>query len=171
VGRENKIRFRGAVERWEDARLLLQKSGDLVLVERGRPRLLMIACPCGCGERLVIHVDPRVQPSWRLYQRRRKITLFPSIWRESGCGSHFFIWGDRVVWCDYESSWWENYVDADLELRVLKILRGRDLVQYAEIAESIGEIPWSVLATCRRLAKRNKLWEGEGELKGHFRVI
>src|SRR6266478_332599 len=80
-----------------EASAYLKAPGDAVIVERGRPRLLMLSCPCGCGEELPINLDARAGPAWRLYRNRRTgMSLFPSVWRESGCESHFVVWGDKI---------------------------------------------------------------------------
>jgi Family of unknown function (DUF6527) len=42
---------------------------------------------------LSINLDPRSGPTWRLYQRRGRWSLFPSIDKTSGCRRHFILWG------------------------------------------------------------------------------
>ncbi|WP_442869546.1 DUF6527 family protein [Bradyrhizobium sp. CCBAU 11386] len=32
--------------------------------------------------------------------RTNKPTLYPSFWRDGGCGSHFIIWRGQLLWCD-----------------------------------------------------------------------
>src|ERR1041385_2821383 len=94
--RANKVKLRGNVERHDLATPLLQVPGDAVIVERGKPRLLILRCPCGCGDNLLINLDRRVGKAWHLYQRRKRLTLFPSYWRDDGCGSHFILWDDDI---------------------------------------------------------------------------
>jgi hypothetical protein len=53
--------------------------------------------PRGCGEVFPINLDPRAGPAWRLYSDpRRGVSLYPSVWRESGCESHYVIWRNRI---------------------------------------------------------------------------
>ena len=73
------------VERRHEADALTARPGDAVLVHRGRARSLVMACPDGCGERLTVNLDPEAGPAWRAYQTPRGLTLYPSVWRESGC--------------------------------------------------------------------------------------
>src|SRR5205823_167273 len=84
----------GVVARYSEAAPLLQKPGDCAVVEReGVRRQIVIACPDGCGETLSINLDPRSGAAWRLYQRRGRWSLFPSIDKTAGCRSHFILWG------------------------------------------------------------------------------
>src|SRR5437867_10955077 len=98
----NKARWRGSVVSRDDARPFLVASGDIVLVQRGRPRSVIMKCPCGCREELVINLDDRVGPAWRLYRDKRGLTLFPSVWRDSGCRSHFIVWHDTILMCNLD---------------------------------------------------------------------
>lgn len=73
-----------------EATPLLRAPGDAALVLRGRPRLLVLECACGCGERFPINLDDRAGPAWRMYsQTDRGLSVFPSIWRDTGCQSHY----------------------------------------------------------------------------------
>src|SRR5258708_2177168 len=74
----------------------LKKPGDGVIVERGRPRWLILACPCGCGSQIPVNLDSRAGPAWRLYRRRSGVTVYPSVWRDSDCESHFIIAHNRI---------------------------------------------------------------------------
>lgn len=71
---------------------LLVAPGDAVLITRGQPRWLLLRCPCGCGEEMPVNLDARAGKAWRLYRRPHSgLTLFPSVWRDTGCESHFVI--------------------------------------------------------------------------------
>ena len=95
------VNFKGEVEFRRDADDLTLAPGDSVAVVRGRPRSFVMACPDGCGERLTINLDQRSGLAWRLYETSRGVTLFPSVWRDSGCRSHFIVWHDTILWCDW----------------------------------------------------------------------
>jgi hypothetical protein len=75
---------------------------SIVIVKRGRPRTVLFRCPCGCGETLVINVDPRAGKAWRLRRSVAGVTLLPSVWRTTGCRSHFVLWESRVWWCRFD---------------------------------------------------------------------
>ena len=85
------VRFHGVVSSRGDAAGYLKVPGDAALVERGRPRLLLLACPCGCGEQLPVNLDGRAGPAWRYYKNERTgLTLYPSVWREKRLPQSFY---------------------------------------------------------------------------------
>jgi hypothetical protein len=138
-----KIRFRGTVENRHEANPLLEQPGDSVTVVRGRPRSFVMACPDGCGSILTVNLDPRAGKAWRLYSRDR-MSLYPSVWRDGGCGAHFVVWKDRILWCDDNAD--DDYSprhDPGLESAVLARLDDRPR-SANEIAEELDEIPWEV---------------------------
>jgi hypothetical protein len=162
-----KARWRGIVANRDDARFHLQLAGDVVLVERGCPRSVIMKCPCGCAEELVINLDDRVGPTWRIYRDVRGLTLFPSVWRESGCRSHFIVWHDTIWMCDRELTS-DEPLSKECEERVFSELPTDRCRSFDDVANAINEIPWSVLLTCRALARRGLVREGTGKLQGCF---
>src|ERR1700736_4285138 len=97
--RVHKISYRGVVRSRHLAADKLSEAGDAVVVQRGRPRMLLIRCPCGCGDDFLVNLDGRLGPAWRHYSTRRGLALYPSYWRDGDCGSHFIVWNDRIYWC------------------------------------------------------------------------
>lgn len=88
------------VERVGEARAAVQTDPNLlVLVRRDYFRNAVMHCPCGCGELLVVNLDPEAGPSWRVRVQGGSLTLMPSVWRDSGCHSHFVLWENHVWWC------------------------------------------------------------------------
>jgi hypothetical protein len=86
----------------DDARKLATESAArIVVIERHGPRAVVFQCPCGCGETMVVNVDPALKRAWRVRRDHRGLTLLPSVWRTSGCESHFVLWENRVWWCDF----------------------------------------------------------------------
>ena len=137
------LRFRGTVENRHEANALLERPGDSVTVVRGRPRSFVMACPDGCGSVLTVNLDPRAGKAWRLYARDR-MSLYPSVWRDGGCGAHFVLWKDRILWCDGSAD--DDYsprYDPELEPAVLARL-DENPRSANEIADDLNEIPWEV---------------------------
>lgn len=55
-------------------------------------------CPCGCRAIIQLSLIPHDKPSWRATTSRGRITLHPSVWRVTGCQSHFFIREGKLIW-------------------------------------------------------------------------
>lgn len=175
--RAKRLQLRGTVSSRSDTLGMLGVAGDVVLVERGRPRLIVLMCPCGCGEELTINLDPQAGPAWRLYRRDRSLTLFPSVWRETGCESHFIIWKDQVYLFglmdndeedgEQDGPWFENAtINPEAVLDALSLER---LESVAMIADRLEALPWEVLVVCRRLKTEGRALEGIRNQRGHFR--
>lgn len=165
------IRNRGQVDRRQEADVLARESGDLVIVRRGVPRSVVIACPDGCGELLTINLDSRTGPAWKFYEGRRGVTLFPSVWRDDGCKSHFMLWHDAILWCDrFESGNVEPAPeDGTLQPRVHAAL-SESFRSVPDIATELDEIPWEVGRVCRQLARAGTASEGKDRQRGHYRL-
>jgi uncharacterized protein DUF6527 len=165
--------LKGVVQSRQEIAGLLRAPGDAVLVERGVLRWLILACPCGCGSQLPINLDPRTGPAWRLYQdSRRGMSLYPSVWRETDCGSHFILWRDKIIvlGANEESiaSQTRAEVQAELRLAVLARIPKVKSVSYLDLAKHLNEVPWEILAVCRDLVLAGTLREGKSKRRGRF---
>jgi hypothetical protein len=59
-----------------------------------------MVCPCGCGEVIQLNLLKQVRPYWNAVEHPDgAVSLAPSVWRQKGCRSHFFIRKGRVDWC------------------------------------------------------------------------
>ncbi len=165
--RARNIRFTGKFQSRDEAVASLKATGDAALVERGTPRMLLLSCPCGCGDILVLNLDKRAGPAWRMYQKGKAISLFPSYWRDSKCASHFIIWRNNVYWCDWEDEglWTSTSVIQD---RVCQALPDY-FVKYEQLAEQLGEIPWDVLLACHALVRKGEAIANQPRSRGEFR--
>lgn len=165
--RADHIRFTGSYQSRDEAAASLQTAGDAALVQRGVPRMLLLKCPCGCGDLLIVNLDKRAGPAWRMYRRRNAVSLFPSYWRDSKCGSHFILWSNHVYWCDWEDDglWTSASVIQD---RVYQALPDH-FVHYEQLAEQLGEIPWDVLLACHALVRKGEAVMNQPRSKGEFR--
>ena len=141
------------------------KPGEAALVRRGVLRSMVMACPDGCGEMLTVNLDRRAGKAWRLYVEGNDLSLFPSVWRDSGCGSHFILWRSRIYWCD-----WGDELEVPMAEVVVKVrgALGSQLESYMSIAERLDLVPWAVLAACRQLIRGGLALEGKDKLLGHF---
>lgn len=170
----SRFTLRTIVQTRSDGSRHLGAPGDAVLVERGRPRLLLLLCPCGCGDELVVNLDPHAGPAWRLYQERygRQVSLFPSVWRRDGCRSHFIVWRDRILLLGRGRSDWESPTQASGVVMQIEAIRERlsvaALRSFADIADELGAVPWDTLAACRQLVRMGFAYEGHGDQEGFF---
>jgi len=125
------IFYKGTIKNRSDSKDLLFKPGDFVIVEREIPRLFILRCPCGCGDDLLINLDKRSGPAWRLYSKSKKYSLYPSYWRDTACGSHFIIWSSKIYWCYRTNETEENWtVNEIIENRVLELLNQDEFIHY-----------------------------------------
>jgi len=143
----------------------LEAPGDASLVLRARPRSIVMACPDGCGETLVINLDSRADKAWRHDMRGGGLTLFPSVWRDGGCKSHFIVWRGHILWCDrFEEGNREPPYDATMETAVLGALNTHQPRSAVEIADAIDELVWDANRVANRLAQRGlvRSWKSDG---------
>lgn len=167
------LKFKGTVQSRVDASAFLKSPGDAVLIERVQPRWLLLSCPCGCGDEFPINLDPRAGPAWRLYMSKYTgISLYPSVWRESGCESHYVIWRDKIfLFGRYEEDF-DNASQIDGTNRLTEAVRKQlpidGLISFSEVAEYLNEVPWDVLMVCRHLVRSGLAHEGGGKQRGSF---
>ncbi|CAN7724928.1 DUF6527 family protein [Variovorax sp. LjRoot290] len=169
TARAKQVKFKGQVSHRHEANPALTEPGAAVLVFRGVARSLAMACPDGCGEQLTINLDPRSGPAWRFYEADEQgISVFPSVWRDTGCGSHFIVWRSKIFWCD-----WHEPLDEsreDVKQRTLSAL-SHEFVPYLEIADALDIVPWAVLSACASLTRSGLAENGRGKQQGHYRRI
>ena len=158
----------GEVTNRYQADALLSGPGSAVIVRRGVLRSLVLPCPDACQDILTVNLDTRAGPAWRLYLRRAQVSLFPSIWRETGCCSHFIVWRSRIFWCDKEGEE-VSAIDEALEIKVAAALHTTEFRSYVEIADLLQEVPWAVLAACERLVSIGQADKGHGKGHGTYR--
>lgn len=99
-------------EAWRPARRVRIISGDtlppnlpkrdLVLTRDGDDDWCVgMRCPCGCGTTIELLVIQEAKPRWDItIDNKQRPTLMPSVWKKTGCRSHFFVRRGRVVWCE-----------------------------------------------------------------------
>jgi len=165
--------MKGVVEHQAEAPALLLRAGDAVVVMRGRPRSLVISCPCGCGVLHPINLDDRSGPAWRLYSTKEsQVSLFPSVWRTEGCKSHYIIWHGRVLLFDGRGGdRIEPPIKVDIQRRAkLMAALTRKFQTLLAIADDVGEIPWDTLDALRILKAEGLIEEGRESRESQFRL-
>ena len=56
-------------------------------------------CPCGCNEHIHLNTLISANPRWSYKLKKRKVSIYPSVRRITGCKSHFWITKDKLHWC------------------------------------------------------------------------
>lgn len=146
------VRMVGEAEYRDLAEASLDAPGDVSLVFRARPRSIVMACPDGCGETLVINLDSRAGKAWRFDMRGGGLTLFPSVWRDGGCESHFIVWRGHILWCDrFEKGNREPSYNSEIEAIVLGAMDEVEPRNAVVIADAVDELVWDVNRAASRL--------------------
>lgn len=169
--RQRRAHLKGIVPSHHEAMALVSAPGDVAIVQRDTMRSVVMRCPDGCGEAITINLDPRTDKAWRLYRSKRGLTLFPSVWRDTGCQSHFVVWNDVISWADLYEVEEEKHREEmpQLKERVWTFLKPSVFTDFVQIADSLGEIPWAVLDACRKLVSEKRATAGTGTMKSSFK--
>jgi len=166
--KQQKVRLLETVKHHGDAMLAVTEPGDVSLVVRGRPRSLVCNCPCGCGSVITLNLDIRSGKAWSLYRRQDKISLYPSVWRDSGCESHFIVWKNRIIW--FDEDWWiDDASRDDLGNRILPLIPEDEAIHFRDVADMLDEIPWTILSGCRQLVRNGVIIEVSRKDFGYFK--
>lgn len=166
------LRLAAVVESRSEANSHLRQIGDAVLILRGSPRLLILKCPCGCGENYAINLDPRAGKAWRLYRdKTNALTVYPSVWRDTGCHSHYVVRKNTILLFqsndDYDSTPLSQEA-LDLCQKLLVVWPTHGYHGFEQIAEQLGVIPWDVQEACMELVQRGKMVRGLGRSSSMF---
>lgn len=175
MNRDKAFTIKARVNSRANAHGYLKRPGDAVIVDRQGPRWLVLSCPCGCGDEVPVNLDRRAGPAWRIYESPKGTSVFPSVWRDTDCKSHFIIWRNNIhmMGARYGASWTDSLEENENELlqRVLHTLSDRDQ-SAEEISDQIPDSePWDVLRCCRRLCLLGKAIEGHQQSRGLFRRV
>ena len=78
---------------------IVMKRAMYIVKDGDEADTLIFKCPCGCNVDIYLNLLKDTRPQWDYYlPRKKQITVRPSIWRTSGCKSHFFIQKGKVIW-------------------------------------------------------------------------
>src|SRR5438105_12112991 len=66
---------------------LINEAQFIVVMSEKKPIWALFKCPCGCGYVISLSLN-----KWRFQKtKNNRPTLYPSIWQNSGCHSHFWL--------------------------------------------------------------------------------
>lgn len=85
--------------------IFVEMMPDFDVIEAGeiwishKHRTVNLRCPCGCGDLTVLSLHPS---RWHVCFDGKTVSLEGptggSVWSNSGCGSHYWIRNNAVVW-------------------------------------------------------------------------
>jgi hypothetical protein len=118
-------------------------------------------------------LDPLAGPAWRLYLNGGKgISVYPSVWRDNGCKSHYVIWRGKIYLFGRYENEMEGQENRKEILAIAESLRANlpknALIYHEAIAENLNLVPWDVLLACRELVRDGRAREGIGKMRGWF---
>ncbi len=94
------------VERVEELPDQLAKNTLYIAGESGYLWFVAMLCPCSCGQTLYMNLQEKSRPRWTLIDHGNGlVSLSPSVWRQVGCKSHFYLRQGTVVWCDHRADY------------------------------------------------------------------
>lgn len=70
-----------------------------IVGEEEHPWLLAFNCPCGCHNVIQLNLLKDAAPCWKYkVTKKKKVNISPSVWRTTGCKSHFFVHKSKIYW-------------------------------------------------------------------------
>ena len=114
VVRQCALIFRRLWRYWFDRRIYVEFVNDqlpkvirpnvlYIVEEDGYAESASMICPCSCHEILYLNLIPDERPLWYLVGWPEGLAeIKPSVWRQKGCRSHFWLKRGRVYWCKDE---------------------------------------------------------------------
>ncbi len=77
------------------------KEDFIAVVYQNKPLWVLFRCPCGCGNVTSLSLQNIHKPNWTVKRSAAgRPTLYPSIWKNIGCCSHYWIKDGCVYWCN-----------------------------------------------------------------------
>lgn len=78
----------------------IQRKRFYIVIYEGEPYWALFKCPCGCNTVISLPMTKDKYPNWTIeVSKNNRPTLFPSVWQNKGCKSHFWVKNGLVVWC------------------------------------------------------------------------
>ena len=78
----------------------IEERAIVQVVYNGKPYWCLFRCPCGCMRVVSLSLQKNHEPHWEIkISESGSPSLFPSVWQNTGCLSHFWIDGGNVLWC------------------------------------------------------------------------
>jgi hypothetical protein len=70
------------------------------VMRNDQPKWALFQCPCGCRSVVTLSLQSAHRPHWVVRTSKKyRPSMRPSVWRDIGCFSHFWVEDGRVYWC------------------------------------------------------------------------
>jgi len=81
------------------------------VMRNDKPKWALFLCPCGCRSVITLSLQRAHRPRWNVQSsNERRPSMRPSVWRDVGCLSHFWVEDGRIYWCgDTGSPPWRKF--------------------------------------------------------------
>ncbi len=80
------------------------------VVRKGQDKWALFHCPCGCAQVITLSLQRAHTPHWSVSSGKGgRPSMRPSVWRDVGCMSHFWIEDGRVYWCRNTGAFPQNF--------------------------------------------------------------
>jgi len=82
------------------------------VMRNDQPKWALFLCPCGCRSVVTLSLQLAHRPHWTVREsKNRRPSMRPSVWRDIGCLSHFWVEDGRIYWCgDTGSPPWQRHI-------------------------------------------------------------
>src|SRR5712691_6875807 len=91
-------RIVATVEAADEIPIQIPRRGAVLVGSLKRPKWLAFDCPCNTGHRVMVTLDPRHRPHWKVTDHK-KLTVWPSFdYRANERRCHYVIRKGRVLW-------------------------------------------------------------------------
>lgn len=78
----------------------IEPTDAVVVGDRRQPKWATFACPCGCGETLLLSLSQNRRPRWSVTADwLGRPSISPSVRRPDGCRAHFWVRKGSIDWC------------------------------------------------------------------------
>jgi hypothetical protein len=78
----------------------IEKNNFYLVTANHADKWALFQCPCGCGHIITLSLQFTHNHYWRVIRNiSKRPTLYPSVWQNTPCLSHFWLKDGRVYWC------------------------------------------------------------------------
>jgi len=76
------------------------ESEFVLVIHQNESYWALFQCPCGCCTMISLSLQKIHTPSWTVKETvAGRPSLYPSVWQNKGCFSHFWIQDGQICWC------------------------------------------------------------------------